>query len=63
MPDSGTVFLDGEPLRPDHIQHIGYLPEERGLYKSMRGRGAVCVPCTVKRFVCKRGEKTIEILV
>jgi ABC-2 type transport system ATP-binding protein len=35
MPDSGTVFLDGEPLRPDHIQNIGYLPEERGLYKSM----------------------------
>lgn len=36
MPDSGTVFLDGEPLRPDHIQVIGYMPEERGLYKSMK---------------------------
>lgn len=36
MPDSGEVFLDGEPLRPHHIQHIGYLPEERGLYKSMK---------------------------
>ncbi|HAT65433.1 MAG TPA: ABC transporter ATP-binding protein [Flavobacteriaceae bacterium] len=36
MPDSGSVFLDGEPLRPHHIQHIGYLPEERGLYKSMK---------------------------
>lgn len=36
MPDTGTVILDGEPLRPDHIRNIGYLPEERGLYKSMK---------------------------
>ena len=36
MPDTGSVFLDGEPLRPEHIKHIGYLPEERGLYKSMK---------------------------
>ncbi len=36
MPDSGKVFLDGEPLQPHHIQNIGYLPEERGLYKSMK---------------------------
>ena len=42
MPDSGAVFLDGEPLRPDHIQNIGYLPEERGLYKSMKV-GEQCV--------------------
>jgi ABC-2 type transport system ATP-binding protein len=36
LPDSGTVSLDGEPLQPKHVQHIGYLPEERGLYKSMK---------------------------
>ena len=36
MPDAGHVMLDGEPLRPEHIQNIGYLPEERGLYKSMK---------------------------
>lgn len=36
MPDSGEVFLDGERLKPEHVQHIGYLPEERGLYKSMK---------------------------
>ncbi|OYU80337.1 MAG: ABC transporter ATP-binding protein [Flavobacterium sp. BFFFF1] len=36
MPDSGTVTLDGEPLQPKHVQHIGYLPEERGLYKTMK---------------------------
>jgi len=36
LPDSGQVFLDGEPLQPNHIEQIGYLPEERGLYKSMK---------------------------
>jgi len=36
MPDSGMVFLDGSPLKPSDIQHIGYLPEERGLYKTMK---------------------------
>ena len=36
MPDTGTVLLDGKPLQPSDIQHIGYLPEERGLYKSMK---------------------------
>ncbi len=36
MPDSGMILLDGKPLQPDDIQYIGYLPEERGLYKSMK---------------------------
>ncbi|WP_066220740.1 ABC transporter ATP-binding protein [Formosa haliotis] len=36
MPDSGHVILDGEPLKNHHVQDIGYLPEERGLYKSMK---------------------------
>ncbi|CAM3947451.1 ABC transporter ATP-binding protein [Flavobacterium antarcticum] len=36
LPDSGTILLDGEKLQPKHIQSIGYLPEERGLYKSMK---------------------------
>ncbi|WP_264558105.1 ABC transporter ATP-binding protein [Flavobacterium sp. N2270] len=36
MPDSGEVFLDGKKLMPEDVQYIGYLPEERGLYKSMK---------------------------
>ena len=36
LPDSGTLLLDGEKLEPKHVQYIGYLPEERGLYKSMK---------------------------
>lgn len=36
LPDSGEIILDGEKLQPKHVQYIGYLPEERGLYKSMK---------------------------
>ena len=36
FPDQGRVFFNGEPLKPHHIAMIGYLPEERGLYKSMK---------------------------
>ena len=36
MPDTGTVHLDGDLLHENHIKDIGYLPEERGLYKSMK---------------------------
>lgn len=35
-PDSGRVLLGGEELNPSHIKRIGYLPEERGLYKKMK---------------------------
>ena len=36
MPDSGEVLLDGFPLKPENVRDIGYLPEERGLYKTMK---------------------------
>ncbi len=36
LPDQGSVYLDNELLKPEHIKDIGYLPEERGLYKSMK---------------------------
>ena len=35
-PDTGGVFFNGEPLQPQHIAKIGYLPEERGLYRGMK---------------------------
>lgn len=34
-PDSGEVYFKGEKLNQSHIERIGYLPEERGLYKKM----------------------------
>jgi ABC-2 type transport system ATP-binding protein len=35
-PDSGRVFFDGRPIEPKDVFNIGYLPEERGLYKKMK---------------------------
>jgi ABC-2 type transport system ATP-binding protein len=34
--DSGEILIFGEKLKPSHIEIIGYLPEERGLYKKMK---------------------------
>ncbi|WP_233494427.1 ABC transporter ATP-binding protein [Mesonia sp. K7] len=36
VPDSGEILINNELLKKSDIQHIGYLPEERGLYKSMK---------------------------
>lgn len=36
MADEGEVLINGEKLHPKHIEVIGYLPEERGLYKKMK---------------------------
>jgi len=34
--DSGQIYFDNEPLKQRHLESIGYLPEERGLYRSMK---------------------------
>ncbi len=35
-PDQGTVWFNGQPMRSEDVRNIGYLPEERGLYKKMK---------------------------
>jgi ABC-2 type transport system ATP-binding protein len=35
-PDSGQIFFNGEKLNSSHPEQIGYMPEERGLYKKMK---------------------------
>ncbi len=34
--DSGEILFDGKKINPKHVERIGYLPEERGLYKKMK---------------------------
>lgn len=34
-PDSGEIFINDKPLEISHIREVGYMPEERGLYKNM----------------------------
>lgn len=36
IPSSGTVLFDGRPITQDDVEKIGYLPEERGLYRKMK---------------------------
>lgn len=36
FPDEGKILLNNKPLQTSHISNIGYLPEERGLYKKMK---------------------------
>ena len=36
MPDSGRISLFGKPFERDSLERVGYLPEERGLYKKMK---------------------------
>ena len=35
-PDSGQILIEGRPIQPKDVENIGYLPEERGLYKKMK---------------------------
>ena len=36
LPDNGLILFDGKKLQPNDVSYIGYLPEERGLYKRMK---------------------------
>ncbi len=36
LPDNGSIIFDGKKLQPEDVHYIGYLPEERGLYKRMK---------------------------
>lgn len=36
LPDKGEVLFQNQPLKKVHVQDIGYMPEERGLYNSMK---------------------------
>ena len=36
LPDSGEFLFDGRPVKLSDVEQIGYLPEERGLYKKMK---------------------------
>ena len=36
IPNSGTVSFEGRPITQDDVEKIGYLPEERGLYRKMK---------------------------
>ena len=57
LPDSGEIILDGAILRPEDVQYIGYMPEERGLYKSMKV-GEQCLYLAQLKGLSKHDAKT-----
>jgi ABC-2 type transport system ATP-binding protein len=57
LPDSGEIYLDGAILKPGDVQYIGYMPEERGLYKSMKV-GEQCLYLAQLKGLSKHDAKT-----
>ena len=57
LPDAGEIILNGEKLNPNHISMIGYMPEERGLYKSMKV-GEQCLYLAQLKGLSKQEAKT-----
>ncbi|MCF8258619.1 MAG: ATP-binding cassette domain-containing protein [Flavobacteriales bacterium] len=47
-PDTGELWFGNERLEQKHLQHIGYLPEERGLYKKMKVGEQALYLCQLK---------------
>lgn len=59
-PDEGEIIFDGEKLNRNHISHIGYLPEERGLYKTMKVGEQAIYLAQLKGVSYKDAEKRLK---
>lgn len=60
MPDSGMVYFNNRPLQPDDVYNIGYLPEERGLYKKMKVGEQGIYLARLKGLSTKEAEKRLK---
>lgn len=58
--DKGQILFDGEQLRPEHTAMIGYMPEERGLYKKMKIGDQLMYLAQLKDLSKKEAKETIE---
>jgi len=56
LPDEGKVFYENEPLQAHHTAKIGYLPEERGLYKKMQVKEQLVYFGKLRGFSTKQAE-------
>ena len=54
QPDTGTVLLFGEPFTNMHRGMLGYLPEERGLYRDLRVQETLRVPGHPEGYAARR---------
>lgn len=58
--DQGVVYLDGEKLNSRHPEDIGYMPEERGLYKKMKVGDHLMYLAQLKGFSSRQARQEIE---
>jgi ABC-2 type transport system ATP-binding protein len=58
--DSGSVLFRGEPLNSSHPSQIGYMPEERGLYKKMKVGEQIIYLARLKGFSKKEAKRELE---
>ena len=61
MPDKGTLLFNGQLLNSNHISQIGYLPEERGLYKKMKVGEQALYLAQLKGLSEKEAKKALKI--
>ncbi|OIQ36733.1 MAG: ABC transporter ATP-binding protein [Crocinitomix sp. MedPE-SWsnd] len=59
-PDSGKILLDGREIRRSDIEMIGYLPEERGLYKKMKVRDQAMYFARLKGLTKQEAKKKLD---
>ena len=59
-PDKGEVLFNGETLNQNHIKRIGYLPEERGLYKKMSVKDQIVYFARLRGMDSREAQKTMN---
>lgn len=60
IPDAGTVYFNGKEAQPDDVYKIGYLPEERGLYKKMKVGEQAMYLARLKGMTSAQAEKELK---
>jgi ABC-2 type transport system ATP-binding protein len=59
-PDQGEIRFDGQPIRPEDKDRIGYLPEERGLYRKMVVNEALLYFASLKNLARAEAQKRVD---
>ena len=60
-PDSGEILLNGVPMKPEDVRDMGYLPEERGLYKKMKVADQIMYLAQLKGMPRKEVEAEMKV--
>ncbi len=61
LPDTGEVWFDGKPLSQEDVAQIGYLPEERGLYRKMKVGEQALYLAQLKGLSRHEAQKRLEV--